>query len=467
MAGTYNIGEHKDLSGVYSKIIAALEAVSTGARGIVAYPFTADWGPVNTIQEIYFQPDFYTLYNAGVEAHTASKINNHAFRGKPSLILAYRMATANAAKGVATLNDSLAAKSLELETLYPSARAFTATVTDSLSGGKVVTISEGGRVLASVQGVTLADLEAELNKTDYVRVKSKGTQLPANTAGASFSGGNDGEVVTATEYAAFRTEVEADGRAKALALDDYTDAAEVTATETWLKRVRDEGLYVTFVNGGPSTWDTDIASANTASTGFNYRGIINVGNGVDGYTAGDLAIFIAARAASVALNRTLTDEAIPYDLVNKKLTRSARITAKKAGTLVFIQNGDNVEIDEAVNTLTTPGADEVVEFGKIRVSNALDQIAADLEVFGNEYKKTRSNTPEARETYAATVEETYYGPLITQQVLQAGATYRPDPEYHGTNPAYTAKIDEAYFVSTIQPVDSMEKIYQKFGVSFN
>ncbi|WP_332648896.1 phage tail protein [Lysinibacillus sp. 54212] len=467
MSGTYKQGEHKVLSGVYTRIVAALEEVSNGTRGIVTYPFTSDWGPVNVLQECYSDKDFNELYNAENTALTANTVYNHAFKGKPSMVLGYRMATAAAAKGIALLNDDTSAKALELETLYPSKRSFAARVTESLSGGKSIEILEKEKVLMKVEGATVAEIVAALNSSEYVRVKSAGEKLPADNAGVTFSGGNNGEVVTGTEYAGYRAEVEADMRAKAIALDDYTDPAEVVATEGWLRRVRNDGLYITFVNGGPLSWDTNLSAAHQKSKAFNHRAIVNVGNGADGFTAGEVAIYIAARVASVALNRTLTDEDTPYKLVNKKLTRAERIEAKKVGTLILVQQGDKVIIDEAINTLTVPGEDERIEMSKIRVSNALDQMAYDLELFGDEYKKTRSNTPEARETYAATVEKEYFEPLVLQEVFKPGATYRPDPDYHGTNPIYTAKLDEAYFVSGVTPVDSMEKIYQKANVSFN
>lgn len=49
MAGLYTEGESKILSGVYSLILAISTAITSGSRGVVAYPFTADWGPVNKL----------------------------------------------------------------------------------------------------------------------------------------------------------------------------------------------------------------------------------------------------------------------------------------------------------------------------------------------------------------------------------------------------------------------------------
>src|SRR3989337_1204118 len=125
MAGTYIEGSSKPLSGVYTLILAAVASVSMGTRGTVAYPFTSDWGPVNVLTPIAQGGEFRDLYNADKTALTAAKIYKHAYKGSPQKLLAYRMAT-----GMLKGTCSLGATSLQLETLYPSARAFSAVVTD-------------------------------------------------------------------------------------------------------------------------------------------------------------------------------------------------------------------------------------------------------------------------------------------------------------------------------------------------
>jgi len=467
MAGTYLEGSSKVLSGVYSLIKAAVSAVSLGARGIVAYPFTADWGPINVLTVTAYGSEFDKLFNAAGSSLTSGKISKHAFKGKPQQLLAYRMATSAAAKGTCTLDDAEAADSIVMETLYPSARSFVAAVkAGSTAGAVVIEITEGSVLLVSVEGSTVAALAAALNTSDYVRVTDTGDNMPAVTSGEAFAGGNNGSTVTEAEYTNFLTEIEADGTPNAFSFDAVEDEDILTLAETWVKRVRDEGMYITWARGGPLSWDNDMPSANAKSKALNWRGIINVGNGVDGYGAAEMAIFIAARVASIALNRTVTDEVIDYADVNKKLTPGQRIVAKQSGTLVFVKDGKSVLIDEGVGTLTAPHTDEVVEMGKIRVNNALDAVTKDLEAFGNEYKKSRSNTQEARITYAATVEDSYFRPLASLEVIKNDYFYIQDPEYHGKTAVFTPKIDEAFFFSGIWPVDSMERIYQKISVNF-
>lgn len=463
MAGTYQEGTSKPLSGVYTLIKAAIERVAMGGRGLIAYPFTSDWGPTNQLTTVMGATEFRGLFNGEKTALTARLIYKLAFKGRPQRVLSYRLATGDARPGEAALADGWI-----LETLYPSARQFVAVVKDSTSGGKVVEIVEAGVKLMEVDANTVQSLTEKLNTSDFVRVRSQGEALPVNTAGVPFTAGNNGDGVTANEYSSFLDDMEGDRTANAFALDAVADEGIKTTVTEWVKRVRPEGFYVTYVTGGPKAWDTAVDQANTVSKTLNHRGIINVGNGVDGYSAAEMAIFIAARAGSVPLNRTLTDEPVDFVKVNKKLRYGQRVTAKESGTIVFVQDGDQVLIDEGVNTLTMPdlGLGEVIEFGKIRINNALDHIAKDLEAFGQQYKRDKSNTQEARETHAATVENMYLRALQAMEVLQPGYFYRPDPEYHGKNAIYNPKIDEAFFHSDLTPVDSMERIYQKLNVRF-
>lgn len=464
MAGTFTKGVSNVLSGVYSRIVATISSITAGTRGVVAYPFTSNWGPINVLKPVNIG-EFNELYNAEGTTLTANKIYKHAANGAPSKLLAYRMATTDAKAATCSLGDN----SLQLETLYPTDRAFTIVVKDGVAdSSKTVELIENSVKLLSVTDTTVKGLAEQLNTSDYVRVTNidSVTTMPANTNSTAFTGGNNGDSVKVAQYTSFLDDVESDATANALSLDGVTDTSIITTVVTWLKRVRQEGFYVTFVTGGASDWDANTDAANTASVGYNNRAVINVGNGCDGYTSADMAIFVAARVAAVALNRTLTDETVPYTKVNKVLKKTVRETAKQKGTLLFVKNGDYVEIDEGVNTLTAPGDGESKEFGKIRVANTLDYVTKDLEAFGNEYKKTKSNTAEARQCYATLVEESYLKPLINDEVIKDGCYYKPDPEYHGDSAVYTPAIDEAYFVADITPVDSMERIYQTIGVNF-
>lgn len=470
MAGTYQEGQSKTLSGVYSLIMALVSSVTTGTRGIVAVPFTANWGPVNSLQVMGRASEFDALYNtkegaAGIgAATTAQKVRTLVYKGKPYQVLGYRLATSAAAKATATVPTGWV-----LETVYPTDRALVAVVKNGTGSGAIaVQIVEAGVILASVEDSTVTGLQAKIDATGIVKVKTAGASLPLTTAGVSFTGGSNGAAVTATEYAAFLAEVEADRTATGIALDGVTDSAILATFDTWVKRVRDEGLYITAAQGGGTAWDSDLSLANAASKTLNHRGIINVGNGVDGYTAAEMAVFAASYAASIALNGDMTDQPLDFTSVNVKtpLTIGNRTTAKNSGTLIFVMDAGKVVIDEDVNTLTAASGLESAEMGSVRINNTLDYIAGSLEAFGNEYKKTRSNTQEARRAYASLVEDKFFRPLVRQEVIQSGYSYTEDPDYHGKDAVYSPKLNQAFFASGYTPVDGMEQIYQKFGVQF-
>lgn len=460
MAGLYVEGESKILSGVYSLILATSTAVLSGGRGIVAYPFTADWGPVNTLVEGTLG-DLKDTYHAVGSALSVGKVYTHASNGEPRRVLCYRMATESAKVGAAEVGDWV------FETLYPTSRKFVITVAEGVEPEtKKLTLTENSVELCTFQVATPESLETEVNASDYIRVKTKGEALPEAQAGVEFKNGNDGTEVTVAHYSAFLEELEADGTANAFSLDGVSDDATIAAVIAWLKEVRQEGFYVTFVTGGPKAWDSAIDTANAKSKEYNYRPVINVGNGCDGYAAADMAIFIAARVAAVALNSTLTDETVPYGTVNKRLKRTVREKARQAGTLLFVAKGDTVEIDEAVNTLTSPKKPEVAEMGSIRVSSTIDYVVHDLEMFGEEFKKAKSNTEAFRATYATTVEQNYLQPLVAQEILKENVYYMPDPEYHGENATKHPKANEAFFIGDITPNESPERIYQKLNTVF-
>lgn len=460
MAGLYTEGESKILSGVYSLILAISTSIVSGGRGIVAYPFTADWGPVNTLVPGNLG-DLRETFNAVGSALTVGKVYEHAAKGEPKKVLGFRMASSSAKKAEATVGTWV------FETLYPTERPFVLVVQEGVEEDTVkISLVENSIELTSFLVSDVDSLVSMVNVSEYIRVKTAGTALPAVSAGVEFKNGSNGSTVTIQNYSAFLDDLEADGTANAFSLDGVSDESINAAVIAWVKEVRQEGFYVSFVTGGPAAWDSAIDTANAKSREINYRPVINVGNGCDGYTAAEIAIFIAARVAAVALNSTLTDETVPYQAVNQRLKRKVRERAKQAGTLIFVANGDTVEIDEGVNTLTSPKAPEVKEMGSIRVSSTIDYVVHDLELFGEEYKKAKSNTEAFRATYATTVEQNYLQPLVAQEILKEGVYYKPDPEYHGDTATKKPKANEAFFTGDITPNESPERIYQKLQTVF-
>ena len=369
MAGLYAEGESKVLSGVYSLILAISTSITSGGRGIVAYPFTADWGPVNELTAGNLR-ELRDNYNAVGSSLSVGKIYTHASNGEPKKVLGYRMATAEAKVAAATVDTWV------FETVYPTTRPFVLVIKDGVEDGSIkISLVENAVELTSFLVSDVDSLVTMVNASDYIRVKTKGTTLPKANAGVEFKGGNNGDAVTVTNYTAFLDEIEADGTANAFSLDGVSDESIISTVIAWVKDVRQEGFYVSFVTGGPKAWDSATDTANAKSREINYRPVINVGNGCDGYTAAEMAIFVAARVAAVALNSSLTDETVPYQAVNVRLKKSVRERAKKAGTIIFVAKGDTVEIDDlrqAATALEEEGIEISAETGGCAGAAAAD-----------------------------------------------------------------------------------------------
>lgn len=284
MAGLYTEGESKILSGVYSLILATSTAITSGGRGIVAYPFTADWGPVNTLVTGTLG-ELRDTFHAVDSKLSVGKVYTHAAKGEPKKVICYRMATAEAKVAAATVGT------WTFETVYPTTRPFMLVVKAGVEEGSVkVSLVENAVELTSFLVSDVESLVTMVNASEYIRVKAAGEALPEENAGVAFANGKNGEAVTVQNYSDFLEELEADGTANAFSLDGVDNDAITATVIAWLKEVRQEGFYVSFVTGGPASWDFAIDTANAKSREINYRPVINVGNGCDGYAASEMAI---------------------------------------------------------------------------------------------------------------------------------------------------------------------------------
>lgn len=479
MAGTYIEGVSKTLSGVYTLIKAALAGITEGQRGVVAVPFTASWGPIKTFTKIGARSEFLNTFgNGATVGQTGAKVAAHAWQGpdKPNIVLCYRMAADAAAYATRTLNDTTAALALTLSGKYKGTRGnnFQADVAVNPVDGtkKDLKITESGVLRATYTGATVQDI-ADAVAADStalitaVVANGKGAAVLADVSSAAFASGNDGETLLATHYTSMLAALETQAFNTVALGTAVTDETILASVEAWVKDQRGQGNRITWVRGGAAAWDTDGgAAANAKSQAINYRGIVNVGNGVDTYTGAEMAIYVAAILAGLPLSQSVADYKTPYLAVNSRLTNAQRIACKQAGTLVFVMDGDDVVIDEAVNTLTSPLSGESAEMGKIKVSLILDQIAADIEAFGKDWVGKKGNTANSRQAFALQVEEKYLGGMVRLELIKPGCWYREDPEYHGKTPIYSPAPDEAFFWGDITPVDAMERIYSKFGVNF-
>ena len=174
MAGLYTEGESKILSGVYSLILAISTSITSGGRGIVAYPFTADWGPVNELTAGNLR-ELRDNYNAVGSSLSVGKIYTHASNGEPKKVLGYRMATAEAKVAAATVDTWV------FETVYPTTRPFVLVVKDGVEDGSIkISLVENAVELTSFLVSDVDSLVTMVNASDYIRVKTKGSTWVMN-----------------------------------------------------------------------------------------------------------------------------------------------------------------------------------------------------------------------------------------------------------------------------------------------
>ena len=177
MAGLYTEGESKILSGVYSLILAISTSITSGGRGIVAYPFTADWGPVNELTTGNLR-ELRDNYNAVGSSLSVGKIYTHASNGEPKKVLGYRMATAEAKVAAATVDTWV------FETVYPTTRPFVLVVKDGVEDGSIkISLVENAVELTSFLVSDVDSLVTMVNSGTKAKWKTKGTILQLTVPG--------------------------------------------------------------------------------------------------------------------------------------------------------------------------------------------------------------------------------------------------------------------------------------------
>lgn len=371
---------------------AALAAIATGSRGIVAMPVKANWGPKNTIVEVASEQDLIDNFNIETSGSlTAYKCGRLCLLGKPQKILLYRITDDLAAKGSYTLVDTTAApvNVIRLDTKYESDRAFKVTTRDNLvdNAKQDIVLFEGTTQLyvftfakaGSVDNAVAAINNDQNNKWITATKLAAGNGVITTVASQSFTGGNDGTSgIANADYIDAMTAFEA-RQFNMFVLDGATAADLQTSVKAWVARLRSEGKKIISFIGGTTSDDAIIATGNARSITNNHEGIVNIAvSGIlDGvtYSSADVACYVAGRAAGQQLKESLTYALTPFDDVSPRLTHSQIISAINSGTLVLVHDGEKVIIEKGINTLTSLGADQGKAWKKIKAIRIMDAIA--------------------------------------------------------------------------------------------
>lgn len=475
------------LPGMYMNFqAAALAAVQPGARGIVAMPVKAHWGPVKQFVEIASLTAADETYTSdetgGATAYSSLKL---ALYGGAKTVLAYRIADANAAKASCTLQDSdgTPADVLKLEAKYEGERGnhFKVTVQPNPVDAtkKDIRLFEGTTLLktftftsGTIQAAVDAVNQDPANKWIVASKIADGNGELKDGSGFLFSGGDSGiDGIASADYTNALSACETQ-EFNLFALDGVHDSSIQTSVVAWVSRVRSEGKCIIAVLGGSSSDDTSATAVSAAiarSAAFNHEAVVNVGtgavlNGV-GYSSAQISAYVAGLIAGQKLSESTTYAPTPFQDVTRRWTRGEQEQAVTGGVFLLVHDGKRVKALRGVNTLTSLRQGQSNAWKKIRTIRVMDAIQSDLVASAeSSYIGKVNNTAEGRLALIGAAKQ-YMESLAQSGVIEAeGWDVYLNPQYYGPGAVNTPEPDQVYLCWEARLTDAMEQIFGTFIV---
>ncbi|WP_081751105.1 phage tail sheath subtilisin-like domain-containing protein [Paenibacillus sp. FSL R7-277] len=292
-----------------------------------------------------------------------------------------------------------------------------------------------------------------LKKSNMVRFKSTGSTAWADVAYTKLNGGVTGTAaITAANWSGVFNRI--DGLVFDVVYLPSSEAAVQAAAKQWLldRRTKARKLAQLVIAGAASA-DDDIEIHNTRSRAANARFIINcslAGEHTNGKTYDSLrwAAWVAGLVAGTLANRSFTGVKVPMTQAKVDWSHSEVLKGLSEGTLMATRDGYEYIIESAVNTLTTLGAGEREDFGKIRVSMTIDQILNDIYAAGKANKAKLDNDKDGRGLFIAAV-VSYLKVRALQKAIGDEFTFTE-------HPTKVSDPDYAYFSLSAKPLDAIE-----------
>jgi len=458
---------------------AATAAIAPGARGIVAVPVRAHWGPANRFVEISGEADAANAYSRsesdGATAYRALKL---ALLGGAKKVLAYRLTGPAAAAATVTLTDSAAspANVLKLEAKYSGARGNgfkIAVQTNAVEPAKKdLKLFEGASLLRTFTfegGTVQAAADAINGDAGNLWLKAEklaeGSGSLANATGVSLSGGDSGIAgVTNGDYLDALADFETQ-EFNVVALDGVSDAALHASVASWANRLRNEGKGILAVLGGLASDDTAsdaVAKAIARSSAFNHEGVVNVGTGAKlagvTYSSAEIAAYVAGLIAGQGLNQSATYAPTPFEDVTRRWTRSEQEQAVRGGVFLLVHDGRLVKALRGINTLAALREGQNNAWKKIRTIRVMDSINSDLQRTAEDsYIGKVNNTEEGRLALIGACKQ------YMQSLAQAGVIEAEGYDVY-VDPELTPEPDQVFLKWEARLTDVMEQIFSTFIV---
>ena len=464
MSGSWRVGEEKERPGVYRRHVNAGGSEIAGtAENVGLAVVSGTWGPLNKPVVTDASDDIASIIGSGKGANVITQMRI----GGANTIMVVRVGSGGTPASV-TLKDNKEADVVTLTTLYPTSRALTVTIKESLEDEtqKLAIIQEGTKELEAVAftaGATeVAGIVAAFADSVYVKAvkKADGSGTLKNISQSKFSGGTDPTVNTEAYSAGFEASEEETWDGVAV---DSDDPAVHTLLYTFINRKFEEGMYPYACVGEPKSVaiDTRIQHA-AAFNDYKMHYVLNSWVGTDGVVyEGDLAAArILGMIIAVASNASLTHSVITgAESLNEALKNAAIKKALNSGCLVLsLSKSRQVWIEKAINTLTVLSADQDAGWKKIRRMKTRfeleDRIDATLEAMDG----TIDNNDNGRATVMSAIVD-ILDAMAGENKVEAGGTVTLDT----SNPP---KGDSAWFNISVDDIDSMELIYLTYRYRF-
>lgn len=489
--GTWSTTQMPILPGLYMNFkAAALAAIKPGARGVVAIPVKANWGPEKQFVEISSGAMINEVYTSDISnGATAYTSLYFALLGGASKILAYRLVSADAAAATTTLQDTSGTpvNVIKLDAKYKGSRGNNFNV--KIQNNPLDTINKMDILLfeettllktftftkGTIQAVVDSINNDSSNKWIVATKLAEGSgtlKIAEPVINQAFGGGDSGiSEVVKQDYVDWVAALETQ-QFNLLALDGVSDEDIQNSVLAWISRVRNEGKYIMGVMGGSSTEDTAVdasVKATARAAKFNHEGIVSVGSGVImngiSYSSAQVSCYVAGLIGGQRLSEAITYASTPFSDVTRRWKKSEMEKAVNGGVFIFFHDGSIVKGAKGVNSLSTLRQGQNNSWKKVRAIRVMDAINMDLQATAEaNYIGKINNTAEGRLTLIGSFKQ-YMQMLAMDGVIEMeGWDVYLDPDYYGETKKVDPEPDQVFTKWEARLTDVMEQIFGNFIV---
>lgn len=448
--GTWLV-QNKRRPGAYINFVSVPKPVGTlGDRGIVAIALPMTWGDNTKLIKLTGAE----LLNGA----SLTKIGCTAFDTDESL--PFRIALSGCFTALLYRSDSGSTKaSVDINADLTATAKYFGTTGNSISVVIVKDDPEVGthKVQILFKGVlketfylqTLAAFEdIESDWVDFtVEATPASTEVPA-TAGSALTGSTNG-AVSSTKYAEFFALLEHE-KFQCLAIEstDSTVAPLIVAQVKLWRSVRGKKVQGVVYNYP----DADDESIISVHQGFK--------TSIDTVSTALFPLWVASMTAGAEVNKSLTARVVEdATTITNPILEDEIADALEAGKFVLSYRQDGaVVVEQDINTLHTFTVDKNYAFSKNRVVRCLDEIGNTTAlIYNRNYCGKVDNNDIGRKQYKSELIH------MIDQLVDIGAVTNFDAPNDITVLKGEA-VDAVVVDLTIQPVDSMEKLYMVVNV---